>query len=128
MSDLSILAKEENNRILDILTDSGVKQSRIDSLRSIIENVAWMKIKLDAARDAIKNSNVVIPYDNGGGQKGLRENPMYKGYESLWKSYMSGMDKILSCLPQPVAETEIVEEEKPKTILEIIRERHAKEA
>lgn len=128
MSELSILVEEENDRILNILIDNGVKESRVDSLRPIIENVAWMKVKLDDARDAVKSSNVVIPYDNGGGQKGLRENPLFKGYESLWKSYMSGMSKILEALPPEQAKevTRIAEE--PKTMLELVRNKHRKQA
>lgn len=128
MSELSILAEKENNRILDILTDSGVKESRIESLKPIIENVAWMKVKLDDAREAVKTSNVVIPYDNGGGQKGLRENPLFKGYESLWKSYMSGMCKILECLPSEQVKQEVETVETPKTMLELVRDKHRKQA
>lgn len=128
MSESSILAEKENNRILDILTDSGVKESRIESLKPIIENVAWMKVKLDDAREAVKTSNVVIPYDNGGGQKGLRENPLFKGYESLWKSYMAGMGRILECLPSEQIKQEVEIVETPKTMLELVRDKHRKQA
>lgn len=128
MSEFSILTEKENNRILNILAESGVKGSRIDSLRPIIENVAWMKAKLDDAREAIKTSNVVIPYDNGGGQKGLRENPLFKGYESLWKSYMLGMGKILECLPNEIIKQEVETADTPKTLLELVREKHRKQA
>lgn len=125
---MAVNAQSEIDKLKGILESCGISEARRKALEPIIENTAWMKVKLDAARDAIKTSNIVIPYDNGGGQKGLRENPMFKGYESLWKSYISGMDKVLSCLPPEVVEAEIVEEEKPKTILELIREKHSKEA
>lgn len=128
MSELSILAEKENERILGILSNSGAKESRIDSLRPVIENVAWMKVKLDDAREAIKTSNVVIPYDNGGGQKGLRENPLFKGYESLWKSYMSGICKILECLPSEEIKQEVETVEAPKTMLELVRDKHRQQA
>ena len=88
-------AQDEYNRISDILIDVGVSNKRRELLEPIIVNTAWMKAKLDDSREAIKNSQIVISYDNGGGQKGIRENPLFKGYESLWKPYITGMGKSL---------------------------------
>jgi len=131
MTDIEIKerAKEEQNRIEDILLEIGVSDKRMRMLEPVIANTSWMKAKLDDAREAIKNSNIVISYDNGGGQKGIRENPLFKGYESLFKSYMSGMDRILSCLPAEQIEVEAqVQIEQPKTMLELMREKHKREA
>ena len=120
--DERVSAEEENLRA--ILLAYGVSENRHRALEPIIENVAWMKVKLDDTRAAIKHSSVVIKYDNGGGQSGLRENPLFKGYSSLWKSYISGLDKIFACLPNETAETMVKEEEKPKSVLEIVRAKH----
>jgi hypothetical protein len=105
-----------------LLNEVGISAKKMKLLEPIVLNTAWMKVKLDDAREAIKNSNIVISYDNGGGQKGIRENPLYKGYESLWRSYMAGMDRILSTLPDEEIKKE--ELEKPKTMLELVREKH----
>ena len=98
----------------------------MQTLAPIIENVSWMRAKLDDSRMLIKNSNIVVPYDNGGGQKGIRENPAFKGYESLWKAYMQGMNRILDTLPpeavQEAADTGI----RPQTVLDAIRSKHNK--
>ena len=130
MNDIEIKerAEEEQERITQIMKDAGVSDKRIKMLEPVILNTAWMKAKLDDAREAIKNSNIVISYDNGGGQKGIRENPLFKGYESLWKAYMNGMDRILTNLPQEVAKIEAEEAQKPKTMLELVRNKHIKEA
>ena len=130
MDDLELKerAEEEQNRIIDLLSEIGISERRRKMMEPIILNTAWMKAKLDDTREAIKHSNVVISYDNGGGQKGIRENPLFRGYESLWKSYMQGISKILDCLPQEACEIKAVELEKPKTMLELVRNRHAKEA
>ena len=122
------IAKAEVERLTTLLEEYGVSDKRIEALSTIIENTAWMKVKLDDAREAVKTSNVVIPYDNGGGQKGLRENPIFKGYESLWKSYMSGMCKIMECLPIEQVQVEAEKIETPKTMLELVRDRHRKQA
>lgn len=129
MDDLEITkrAKKEQRRIQKLLSDIGISEKRMKLLEPVILNTAWMKAKLDDAREAIKNSQIVISYDNGGGQKGIRENPLFKGYESLWRSYMAGMGKILDSLPQEQIE-QAVEIEKPATMLELVRKKHRKEA
>ena len=128
MSDLEERAMMEAERLKSLLFDCNIPEKKIGFLEDVIKNVSWMKVKLDEARAAIQTSNVVIPYDNGGGQKGLRENPLFKGYESLFKSYMSGMRQILDVLPKQVAEEEKEEIEKPQTMLDFVRNKHKKEA
>ena len=118
----------EIERLTTLLEEYGISDKRIKALSTIIENTAWMKNKLDNTREAIKSSSVVIPYDNGGGQKGIRENPLFKGYESLWRSYMAGMSKILESLPPEVIEQAEAEVEKPATMLELVRQKHKREA
>ena len=129
MDDVEIKARaeEEQKRIAELLNEVGISDKKRKLLEPIIVNTAWMKAKLDDAREAIKNSNIVISYDNGGGQKGIRENPLFKGYEGLWRSYMAGMGKILDSLPQEVIE-QSVEAEKPATMLDLVRNKHRKEA
>ena len=118
------IAAEERQRLTSLLFSCNVKKETIDAMGSIIENTAWMKAKLDETRETIKNTAVAIPYDNGGGQKGIRENPLFKGYSALWKSYMSGMNVILDCLPKEVAKKE-EPADKPKTVLELVRAKRA---
>ncbi|MBR5285332.1 MAG: hypothetical protein IKU30_00390 [Clostridia bacterium] len=124
------MIESEVQKIKDILIEAEISDRRIKALEPIIENVAWMKIKLDDAREKIATSSVVIPYDNGGGQSGIRENPLYKGYESLWKSYITGMDRILGALPKEAIETvaEDIKTNEPRTVLELVRGKHKKEA
>jgi hypothetical protein len=127
-TEIKARAEEEQNRILDLLTDAGISDKRKRLLEPVILNTAWMKAKLDDAREAIKNSNIVISYDNGGNQRGIRINPLFTGYEALWKSYMAGMNKILDCLPAEQIEIETQVVESPKTMLELVRNKHIKDA
>lgn len=124
------MIESEIQRIKDILIEADISERRIKTLEPIIENVAFMKVKLDDAREKIASSSVVIPYDNGGGQSGIRENPLYKGYEALWKSYITGMDRILGALPKEAVESvaEEIATNEPKSVLELVRGKHKKEA
>lgn len=127
MSDLDEKAAAEAERLKSLLFDYNIPERKIGFLEDVIKNVSWMKVKLDVTMEKIKNSDVCIPYDNGGGQTGVRENPLFKGYESLFKSYMSGMRQILDVLPKQIAEAEKEEIEKPQTMLDFVRNKRKKE-
>ena len=120
------LAEKEKRRLKKLLKDAEVSESKIKMLEPVIENTAWMKAKLDDARDQIRGSSIAIPYNNGGGQKGLRENPLFKGYENLWRCYISGMTKLMEALPEEYQEEEKKKEEveRPQNVLDIVRARH----
>ena len=119
-------AEAERDRISGILLSAGVSEKRMNLLEPVITNTAWMKAKLDDARAAIKNAQIAISYDNGGGQRGIRENPLFKGYSALWRSYMAGMNRIIDCLPEEAVK--IDEDAKPENVLSIIRAKHRRKA
>lgn len=127
MIDIETIAKDEEQRLKSLLFSCGIPEKRIKMLDSVIENTAWMKAKLDDTREQIRGTSVAIPYDNGGGQTGIRENPLFKGYSGLWKSYMSGMNTIMGLLPREVAAMEVAQIEKPKTMLDLVRDKHKKD-
>lgn len=64
----------------------------------LAENVLWMEAKLANAREAIGKSSVAIPYDNGGGQRGIRKNPAFDGYNSLMSSYTKALKQLCEML------------------------------
>ena len=123
-AELKKQATKEVNRIKKKLQEAGISDLKMEMLEPVIINTSWMKAKLDDARQQIKGSSVAIPYSNGGNQKGIRENPLFKGYEALWKSYMQGIKILLDQLPQEAVEVKEEELERPKTMLELVRERH----
>ena len=121
-------ADAERERLCGLLVSFGLADDMMALLAPVLDNLAWMRVRLEDTRKVIKTSEVVIPYDNGGGQSGLRENPAFKGYEALWKSYMTGLGRILDMLPKPAAKEIVAPEEKPKTVLEVVLNKHKKEA
>lgn len=62
----------------------------------LAENILMMERKLADTRRGIEGEQVVIPYDNGGGQTGIRENPAFKGYHALLASYRKTVDQFVS--------------------------------
>lgn len=116
---------KEKRRLTRMLRTGKTDPELVKALRPIIDNTAWMHVKLEDARAAIRNTQVAIPYDNGGGQKGIRENPAFHGYESLWKSYMLGMGRLLDSIPPKSAEDEKkkLADEAPGTVLDLVMAR-----
>ena len=115
MDDLSV--KREHKRLENLLDKANVPQEYRDTLAPIIDNLAWMRIKLDETRELMMSTNVVCKYNNGGGQAGWRENPIFKGYNNLLRSYLTAFEKFSSYLPEEI-ETEI---EEPESILEKVK-------
>ncbi len=125
--DIRKRAVSEKKKLKKLLIAAGTPEERLKIFEPVLDNVSWMKIKLDEAREQIKEENITVEYDNGGGQRGVRENPMFKGYEALWKTYMSGLSSLISGLPESKAAL-IEESEKPQSMLELIRAKKCKEA
>lgn len=76
----------------------GAPENVRDRARELAENVLWMEDKLANAREVIGRSSVAIPYDNGGGQKGIRKNPAFDGYNSLMSSYTKALKQLCEML------------------------------
>ena len=57
------------------------------NLSELQAQAEFQRVKLEAARKRLANEPLVIEYDNGGGQSGIRENPEWLAYEKLLKSY-----------------------------------------
>ena len=74
-----------------------------DEALELAEAVLFMAEKLEESRKAMKDEPIVIPYDNGGGQTGIRENPHYTAFEHLVTAYNKSLRQL----------TEIVEKGTP---------------
>lgn len=65
-----------------------------DEALELAESVLFMAQKLKEARIAMIDEDLVIPYDNGGGQKGIRENPHFVAYEHLATTYNKALKQL----------------------------------
>lgn len=91
--------KKEQRKLTRFCRENGMNEDRIDALAPVFASVCWMQIKLEDAREDIAEDGLTTEYDNGGGQSGIRENPAFKAYEALWKSYCAGLQIIMEPLP-----------------------------
>lgn len=69
----------------------------------LAEQVLFMADKLKEERKKLEKEPLIIEYDNGGGQSGIRENPHYSAYEKLLSSFNRSLRQL----------TDIIENGKP---------------
>ncbi len=91
---------QEHERLEALLDRADIPQQQRDVLAPVIDNLSWQRVKLDEAREEMKEASIVCEYNNGGGQTGTRENPIFKAYISLWRAFMVGLEKYTSYLPK----------------------------
>lgn len=102
MNELKVM--QEHKRLESLLDRAAVPKQQRDVLAPVIDNMAWQRVKLDEAREEMREASVVCEYNNGGGQSGIRENPIFKAYINLWRAYMVGLEKFSSYLPKELQE------------------------
>ena len=90
-----------------------VPEHERDHVRALAEDALFMRAKLAETRRGIAKQQVVIPYDNGGGQMGIRLNPAFTGYESLLKSYSATMRDLTALVDKYAEKAEAAHPDTP---------------
>lgn len=83
---------------------AGVDTRRHPTALTLATELVWQAGKLRDTRETIDENQMapVISYDNGGGQTGIRRNPLYDAYNSLFAQFTRGcaqLDNILADTP-----------------------------
>ena len=62
----------------------------------LAENVIFQCGKLAETRRAMQknNSQLVVAYNNGGGQSGIRKSPIYEAYNQLMANYRKSLQQL----------------------------------
>jgi hypothetical protein len=61
----------------------------------LAENILCMEQVLRDTRPAVLSAPMVIEYDNGGGQRGVRKNPVHEMYNATMRQYVTAVDKFV---------------------------------
>lgn len=59
-----------------------------ENIEVLVEQLNLMAQRLLTEGAKISTEDLVVEYDNGGGQTGTRENPFYPAYEKLLSSFV----------------------------------------
>ena len=129
-SEFDKAVRKEKNKMKRQLTAAKISAHKMKILEPVIDNAATMKVRLDDLREMIVTEDFMVEYDNGGGQKGIRENPVFKRYEAFFKTYMLAMGRIIDALPdeKQSAWDDDINKKKPQTALEIVMKKQGNTA
>ena len=76
---------KEEQRLLQLFQNATDAERKL-ALPSI-KNLAFMVIQLQDLQEEITSKGAIEKYDNGGGQKGLKQSTALQSYNNLIKSY-----------------------------------------
>lgn len=60
----------------------------VDEKKLIKDQLQHMAARILIEGEKIQDESLIVGYDNGGGQSGVRENPFYPAYEKLVNTYI----------------------------------------
>lgn len=75
---------------------TGGRTYRMKDIDVLKKQLRLMADRLIEEGKRIPDEPLVIEYDNGGGQSGIRENPFYPAYEKLLTSYSKTLSAVKS--------------------------------
>ncbi len=61
--------------------------NKAENKKILVEQLKLIADKLVEESAKLPDEKLIVEYDNGGGQKGVRENPFFPAYEKLLASY-----------------------------------------
>ncbi len=68
--------RKEKERIEKIFKD--IDKNKLNFVMTLIERLAWLNIAVKNLEKSIDEKGTAIPYNNGGGQSGIKDNPDVK--------------------------------------------------
>lgn len=77
-------------------------------VQELVNQLQFMATKLKETKKTIKDEPLVIDYDNGGGQSGIRENPHYVAYEKLMATFNKTLTTLIDIIGEEKTSNEVM--------------------
>lgn len=90
-------------RKLREITKGAIPDEKRKAVMPLLANLAFLKVKLDDARNELLYEDIFTEYDNGGGQSGLREHPGFSAYNKLFTTFSRGVKQLTDMMPNGTA-------------------------
>ena len=87
-------------RRLREITKDAIPEERRKAVMPLLANLAFLKVKLDDARNDLLYESIFTEYDNGGGQTGLREHPGFAASNKLFTTFSRGVKQLTDMMPR----------------------------
>ena len=93
--------QQEQARLMGLFNDAD--PNKLDFIRDAVCQVAWLGITIIELQSEIDENGPVLPYDNGGNQKGVQANPackILKDYQQLYNTLFRALLPVLPDRPR----------------------------
>lgn len=88
------------SRLRRALRELGMTDDMLALCHELVANVGFLEDALWNARIDLMGAPIVVEYDNGGGQAGLRKHPGLEAYTRLYQQYLQGIRTLVEKLPE----------------------------
>lgn len=80
---------------------AGVPEAYREQAVELAEQLFFQTRKLQESREAMESAPIIMAYDNGGGQRGVRKNPAYEAYNALMQNYRKTLSLLVELVGAP---------------------------
>lgn len=90
--------KKELKHLVEIFSD--IDDNKRDFVQRHIEQLAWYYVSIADLQASVDQWGTLVPYDNGGGQSGVKTNPDIKTLMDYQKACNTIVRTLLSLVPE----------------------------
>lgn len=97
MSEKEKAIKKEKNKLKKIFKD--IDKNKLDFVMTLIDRLAWLNVSVKELEEIIDEEGTMIEYNNGGGQRGMKDNPNVKTLINYTKNISTITKQLVDLVP-----------------------------
>ncbi len=102
-----LAAQEEVVKKLTPLIEAATSEPKREIIRILIHKIAYLNTFIEELAKDTRKSGVVVQYDNGGGQSGIRVHPAAQIYTQYMKTLHASIKQLEPFLPDDAISDEL---------------------
>lgn len=99
--------RKEKNRLMKVFKE--IDKNKLEFVKKQIDNLAYLNLLAEQLRRSISVNGTTCGWDNGGGQKGVKDNPDVRNLISVQKNIVSITNQLIDLVPKAVSKSKFDE-------------------
>ena len=99
--------RKEKNRLLKVFRE--IDKNKLEFVKKQIDNLAYLNLLAEQLRYSISVNGTTCGWDNGGGQKGVKDNPDVRNLISVQKNIVSITNQLIDLVPKQKSKSKLEE-------------------
>ena len=99
--------RKEKNRLLKVFRE--IDKNKLEFVKKQIDNLAYLNLLAELLRHSISVNGTTCGWDNGGGQKGVKDNPDVRNLISVQKNIVSITNQLIDLVPKQKSKSKLEE-------------------